>query len=934
MANTTNGIRVRSRRVAVVIAVAASFVYLVAVSVHPGTHRWTSFWSAFDDFGQCITPFVGAAACWLSARRSSGRERGSWVLIGSGAAAWGVGQILWTVYEVGFGHQPVSPSPCDAGFLLSPVLIVIGLLRFVDTPAGLLSRVRGVLEALLISGGVLVAVWALLLSPVAAASRNSLTEQLVTLAYPVLDAAGIATVLFVATRRRSHVYGRLSILAGAIVLLAVSDSTFWYFTTVKNFDDVNPTDAGWFAGFLLLAFGAVAFRRQSAVDDPREDGTSSRPVADDEGPLFHHNWVVVAVPGLVALSGLSAVAAYQLLAGEGRFDRPVSWMVVVLAGLALAHGLSVVVENHALTAKLEERVAQRTAELAGRERRFAALVENSSDVTSVIGPDLTIRWVSQGVKDAHGWDPATLVGHKLSDFGDRYHALTDALECSPTAPERIQQVRWELVDGTGRHQFAASKITDLVGDPDVGGYVINTRDVTDQTLLEQELRHQAFHDHLSGLANRALFNDRAEHALLRARRTGTEIAVMMIDLDSFKDLNDGLGHQAGDAFLRMTAAQLLGVARASDTVARLGGDEFAVLMEDLDGPVDALVAAERMRASLRDSRTIENTEFAVTASIGVAISDQTSCVSDLLRDADIAMYSVKNNGKDADRLFEPWMRERARERFQLQSELVGALDRDEFALFYQPSFELVTGCLEGFEALVRWNHPKLGLVPPDKFIALAEESGLIVPLGRWVLQEATRQLGEWSRCLAHDTQLTMAINVSARQMRDWRLPDDIHDAITAAGISPQRVVLEITESMLLHNPKEVAVVLRSLKSRGVRIAIDDFGTGYSSLSLLQDLPIDILKIDKAFISPLQGSETNGHRVLGAIITLAQTLGLRTVAEGVERVDQAALLTARGCDLGQGFLWARPLTADDAWTLLARLDSERQTTDTTVTTLQS
>ncbi len=932
MAGMSTGSATKWHRIAIAVALITSFVYLVAVSVHPGTtHKWMAFWTAFDDFGQCITPLIAAGACWFTARRSSGRERVSWMLIGAGAAAWGTGQILWTVYEVGLGTQPVSPSACDAGFLLSPVLIVIGLLRFVDTPAGLFSRVRGVLEALLISGGVLIAMWAFLLSPVVATSKNSLTEQLVTLTYPVLDAVTIATFLFVVSRRRTHLYGRLSLLASAIVLLAVSDSTFWYFTTVRNVDDVNPTDAGWFAGFLLLAFGAVALRRRPAGVGPGAGKTLSPSSAHDAERLFHRSWVVVAVPELVALSGLLAVAGYQLIAGDGRFDRPVSWMVVSLAGLALAHGVSVAVENHTLTARLEDRVEQRTMELASRERHFSALVEHSSDVTAVVSPDLTFTWVSQGVKDAYGWDPATLVGHTLSDFGDRYNALIDALPRSPTIPERVQQVAWELTDATGRLRFADSKITNLVEDPDVSGYVINTRDVTDQTLLEQELRHQAFHDHLSGLANRALFNDRAEHALLRARRTGTEIAVMMIDLDGFKDVNDGLGHQAGDALLRTTADQLLGVARASDTVARLGGDEFAVLMEDLDGPVDALAAAERMRASLRDATTFENAEFAVTASIGVAISDPTSCVSDLLRDADIAMYSVKNNGKDADQLFEPWMRDQARERFQLQSELVGALDRGEFTLFYQPSFKLATGRLEGFEALIRWNHPNLGLVPPDKFITLAEESGLIVPLGRWVLQEATRQLGEWSRRLPHDDQLTMAINVSARQIRDWRLPGDIHDAIASAGIAPQRIVLEITESMLLHDPKEVATVLRSLKAGGMRIAIDDFGTGYSSLSLLQDLPIDILKIDKAFVSPPDDNEAHGHKVLGAILTLAQTLGLQTVAEGVEQVDQAALLTARGCDIGQGFLWSRPLTKDDAWTLLARFDSDSERQGATNTT---
>jgi diguanylate cyclase (GGDEF)-like protein len=439
--------------------------------------------------------------------------------------------------------------------------------------------------------------------------------------------------------------------------------------------------------------------------------------------------------------------------------------------------------------------------------------------------------------------------------------------------------------------------------------------VTDQALLERELRHQAFHDQLSGLANRALFNDRVEHALVRAQRTGTKVAVMVIDLDGFKDVNDSLGHQTGDALLRTVAEQLVTVSRASDTVARLGGDEFAVLMEDLSGPSDAIAAAARIRAELRNATMAENEGFAVTASIGVAVSEAaTSSVSDLLRDADIAMYSVKNDGKDADRLFESWMHDEVRERFELQSDLAGALDRGEFILFYQPSFELATGRLEGFEALLRWKHPTLGMVPPDKFIGLAEETGLIIPLGRWVLREATRQFSEWIGRLADCAALTMAINVSARQIRDSHLPDDVRDAISEAGIAPRSVVLEITESMLVHDPREVAVVLSALKAEGVRIAVDDFGTGYSSLSYLQDLPIDILKIDKAFVSPTE-RETTGNEVLGAILSLAQTLGLRTVAEGVEEPEQAVLLTAGGCDTAQGFLWSRPLPPEDAWAFL-------------------
>ena len=625
----------------------------------------------------------------------------------------------------------------------------------------------------------------------------------------------------------------------------------------------------------------------------------------------------MAIPEFVALSGLLVVTGHQLVAGEGSFGRPESWIVVGLAGLASMHGLSVVAENHALTTKLEDRVVQRTAELASRERYFAALVERSSDVTTVISVDLTIVWISRGVEDAYGWTIDSLTNRRLSDFGDRFRSWVDALLLSQTMPERIQQVSWELTDDSGRQRFADSKITNLVSDPNVNGYVINTRDVTDQVQLERELRHQAFHDDLSGLANRALFNDRAEHALLRARHMGTQIAVMIIDLDGFKDVNDGLGHHAGDTLLRTTARQLLAVARASDTVARLGGDEFAILVEDLCDPSEALATAERIRVKLRDATTVNNAEFPVTASIGVATSDIRSSVTDLVRDADIAMYNVKNNGKNGYQMFEPWMRTQARERFQLQSDLVGALDRGEFKLLYQPSFELATGLIHGFEALIRWNHPDLGPIPPDKFIALAEESGLIVPIGRWVLYEATRQLGEWARSAGDNLGLTMAINVSARQMRDWRLPEDIHDAISTAGIAPQSVVLEITESMLLHDPKEVAKVLRALKTKGVRIAIDDFGTGYSSLSLLQDLPIDILKVDKAFVSPPLESEENDHRVLGAILTLAQTLGLKTVAEGVEQDDQATLLATGGCDYVQGFLWARPLSPEDARLLLTK-----------------
>jgi diguanylate cyclase (GGDEF)-like protein/PAS domain S-box-containing protein len=892
------------RRLAVGASVLATVVYLAAISARPGgAQRWT----AFDDIGQAITPAIAAAACWWTARRSSGREKRAWALIGAGAASWGVGQVIWTIDEVGLGHQPVSPSPCDVGFLLAPLLVIAGLLLFVDTPAGSWSWVRGAFEGLLIAGGLLVAVWTIMLAPVAGASHDPLIEQVVALAYPVLDAMGISALLFMATRRRTHEFGRLSVLAAGIALLAVSDSAFWYLTTVHNFDDVNPTDAGWFAGWLLVAFGAMAVRR------------GSRPTIDaDEadGPVFHHRRLVLAVPELVALAGLAAAAADRLIAGRGSFERSVAWMVLGVAGLALAHGVSVVVENHALTANLEHRVAQRTEMLAGRERHFAALVEHSSDIVAVISADLVITSISSGVREVYGWVADTIVDHRLEDFGDRFRPMIEAVLSSAATPGLVHRFSWDLFDTSGRQRFAESQITNLVADADICGYVVNTRDVTDQTLLERELRHQAFHDHLSGLPNRALFHDRAEHALARARRTGAEVAVLMIDLDGFKDVNDSLGHLAGDALLCRVAEQLVVVARPGDTVARLGGDEFVVLMEDLTSPDAAVGAAERIRAALRDAAMVADADITLTASTGVSIGEgSTSSVSDLLRDADIAMYVAKDDGKDAVRLFEPWMRDKARARFQVQSEFAGALDRREFTLYYQPTYELRTGRLEGFEALMRWNHPTLGVIPPDQFIPIAEDTGFIVPLGRWALYEATRQLAQWSRALGDGRALTIAINVSARQIRDPRLTEDVRDAIAAAGIAPERVVLEVTETMLVHDPAEVADVLHALKALGVRISIDDFGTGYSSLSYLQNLPIDILKVDKAFVATVDENNTETHKLVLAILNMARSLGLRTVAEGVEEPGQAAFLATSGCDIGQGFLWARPLTTDDAWQLL-------------------
>jgi diguanylate cyclase (GGDEF)-like protein/PAS domain S-box-containing protein len=896
-------------RVAALLGTVASLLFTLGVSLHSGEAR---FWIAFDDIGESVVPFVAATAAGLTARRSRARERSAWLLIGSGAAAWGIGQILWSVDEIGRGRTPVAPSVCDIGYLASPLLIVWGVLLFVDTPTGLLSRIRGVFEALMIAGGFLIPVWAVLVAPVSANWVGSSAEQAVTLAHPLLDAVGIAAVCFVLTRRSCHQHGNLVALAVAILLLAVSDSSFWYLTTVRSFSGVQPTGAGWFVGFLLLALAAVAGSRERGGAGKRSDAAP----LDDGGQLVHRSWAIVALPQFVVLAGLSEITIDRLIAGSGHFEAALSWMTVGLFAAALAHGVIVAIENHGLTLHLEDRVAQRTAELAGQKRHFAALVERSSDTVMVVAGDLTIASVSGAVRESYGWDPDELVGRPLEGFDGRFATLAEELRRSDLQPGSLRRIEWELVDAEGRLRFADSKVVNLLADPDVRGYVVNTRDVTDQMLLQRELRHQAFHDELSGLANRALFNDRAAHALTRCARTHLGVAVMVIDLDSFKDINDSLGHQAGDALLRTVAQRLETVARAGDTVARLGGDEFAVLMEDVVDAQEALAVSMRMQSALRERTVVGGTQLVITASVGVAMSGAaTGSVSDLLRDADIAMYVAKNSGKDATRLFEQWMRDKARERFEILSELSGALERGELTLFYQPVYELASGALEGFEALLRWNHPTRGLVQPEQFIKLTEETGLIVQVGRWVLQEATQQLAAWAASPSAPGPLTMAVNLSVRQMRDWRLVDDVREAILDAGIDPQLIVLEITETMLVHDPREISLVLHELKRLGVRIAIDDFGTGYSSMSYLQDLPVDLLKVDKTFVSPPEGASDESRKLLAAILNLADTLGLRTVAEGIEQADQAALLTDAGCHTGQGYLWSPALTPLEATELL-------------------
>ncbi len=432
---------------------------------------------------------------------------------------------------------------------------------------------------------------------------------------------------------------------------------------------------------------------------------------------------------------------------------------------------------------------------------------------------------------------------------------------------------------------------------------------------QQELTDQATHDGLTGLVNRVLFRDRLGHALARAKRQGKSLAVMMLDLDGFKRVNDSLGHSTGDDLLVEVGRRLKTVLREADTAGRLGGDEFALLLEELQQPDEARHVADRIMATLRQPFVLDNKELAIAGSIGVALSgDHAQTSEDLLRNADLAMYAAKGKGKGRFEVFEPGMYSTAMRRMSVEEDLRRAVANEEFTLHYQPVIELSTNKITGLEALVRWQHPQRGLVPPAEFISVAEDTGLIVPIGRWVLREACRQVRAWQADRAVPLTVRISVNISVKQLEDPAFVADVAQALRDSGLPPDALILEITETVLAQDPIATDTLLKGLKQLGVQVAVDDFGVGYSSLNYLRRLPVDIVKIDRAFVGSLPRPAEMA--LTSAIIALSKALKLQTLAEGVERAEQAGELRALGCDSAQGYLFAKPLDAAQMGALLS------------------
>jgi len=433
---------------------------------------------------------------------------------------------------------------------------------------------------------------------------------------------------------------------------------------------------------------------------------------------------------------------------------------------------------------------------------------------------------------------------------------------------------------------------------------------------QEMIRHQAFHDGLTGLPNRRLVLDRGEQMLARGRRQHAPVAVLIVDVDGFKYVNDTFGHAAGDALLQTIAARLSSVVREVDTIGRLGGDEFVLLLDSLTLDAAPEIAAERVLEVVRQPIELDqqpDRPVSISASIGIALG-QDETIDQLLQGADLALYQAKDTGKNRHVLFESSMQTVAQDRLLLELDLSEALEADQLFLLYQPTFDLRTETVSGVEALLRWRHPSRGVLAPDRFIAIAEDTGMIVPIGRWVLQRACQQAADWHKQLH---KIGIAVNVSARQLDQDGLLDDVADALAASGLDPQTLTLEITETTLMRNPEDTARRLGLLKHLGVRVAIDDFGTGYSSLGHLRQFPVDALKIDRSFISGI-GSSPQSTVLIHTLVLLGKALNLETVGEGIEQRSQLRTLQGEDCDIGQGFLLARPLEIDAVERLLTRI----------------
>lgn len=576
----------------------------------------------------------------------------------------------------------------------------------------------------------------------------------------------------------------------------------------------------------------------------------------------------------------------------------VAAVVIALVGLELIRRIALV-----------QRDVRR---LAISEARFRAIVQNATDAILIVDPDGVIRYATSSASALFGQDLRDQRNHRsLSSVThpddvslvERFLVQVRKTRSLTVVEEwriRRQDGTWLWVECTG---------TNLLHEPSVGGIVVNARDVSERHALEAQLTHQASHDELTRLANRTLFLSRLARSVAQRERDPHPAAVLFLDLDDFKKVNDSLGHSVGDELLVAASARLTACVRPGDTIARLGGDEFAILLDGVEDRSTVSTVATRIADQLREPFRVSGRDVFISVSIGIADVSQGDTPDDVVRNADLAMYFAKSRAKGRYAVYERAMHSQVMQRLELEADLREAVDGDSFFVEYQPIVHLATGTIYGAEALVRWKHPERGLVAPADFVALAEDTGLIVPIGRAVLREACVRAKDWCGRQRRGRAFRISVNLSARHFHEASLVDDVHDALASSALPPDMLTLEITESVLMQQSPQLLDKLKALKALGLQLALDDFGTGYSSLGYLQRFPIDILKIDRSFVDTI-GTDGADPALTRAIVALGRTMGIETIAEGIERPEQRDALVSIGCTLGQGFLFARSMSADE------------------------
>jgi diguanylate cyclase (GGDEF)-like protein len=798
------------------------------------------------------------ASALISWRRARGRSH--WPFLCAAAAAFAAGILA-----------PGVAGP--VALLASAALTAFALAAAPGAPPHLSGRARTAVDGLITAASVLLIAWVAGLGDLWASGRAA--HPALDLAVAVAEVAVAAAAIVMVTRSRDAARPLLGAMAGALTLIAVGGGAMVYRDLGGATTAVALLYAGWPAGWALIAI-ACRRTRDDAPEEEHEPGLPTRASV-----------LIPSTPFAVAVLG----AAYA--GARGDFDGFLVWNAAAVIVLIVMRQVLALLENIAFWHDLE-------AKLKTRERRFRALVQNSADVIAVFSEDGDARYVSPS-------------GEAIAQ--DDVPRLSDAARKLAGRPGATQSVELRLRHRDGGHRDMEARVANLLDDPAVDGYVVNARDITERKALEHQLTHRAFHDPLTELANRALFADRLEQALRRRSRPDSSLAVLCLDLDDFKDVNDSLGHAAGDDLLAAVARRLGDCIRAPDTVARLGGDEFALLLEDVEGDLGAARVAQRVLAAFDEPLGAGGRELVVTASIGIATNSPVGRTGqDLLRNADVAMYAAKSRGKGGFEHFEQGMHAALVERLALEADLRSAIDREEFVLHYQPVVELPGGAVRGVEALIRWQHPERGLLSPAHFVELAEHTGLIIPIGSWALSAACRQAVRWRDELGGAHPVAMSVNLSVRQLRDPRVVEHVRTALQTSRLDPADLLLEITESVMVDEEAMIRT-LADIRKLGVRLAIDDFGSKYSSLSYLRRLPIDVLKVDREFVRGVAPGSSESA-LLEAILAMSESMGLDTIVEGVETGEEEEELERMGCRLAQGFRFAIPLEADAVARMLA------------------